>query len=84
MYIYGPHFTLRCECKYMVLTLHCDVNVCIWSSLYLEMCMYVYGLHFTLRCVCIWSSLYLEMCMYVYDPHFTLRCVCMYMVFTLP
>ena len=30
MCIYGPHFTLRCECVYVVLTLYWDVNVCIW------------------------------------------------------
>ena len=53
MYVYGPHFTLRCECMYIVLTLPRDVNVCIWSSLYLEMCMCVYGPHFTSRCECV-------------------------------
>ena len=93
MCVYGPHFTFRCECVYMVFTLFRDVNACIWSSLYLEICMCVYGLHVSLRhkCVymililpsdmyfCIWSSLYLEMHMYVYGPHFHLRCVCIWL-----
>ena len=66
MYVYGPHFTMY---------VHVLCEMCIWSSLYLEICVCAY------MCV---SSLLLEMYMYVYGPHFTLRCVCMYMVLTLP
>ena len=54
IYVYGPHFTLRCVCMYMVITIPCVVNVCIWTSLYFEMCMYVYGPHFTSRCECMY------------------------------
>ena len=39
---------------YMVLVFLWDAYVCIWSSLYLEICMYVYGPHFTLRCECMY------------------------------
>ena len=57
MCVYGPHFTLRSVCMYMVLTTLSEVYVCIWSSLYFEKCMYVYGPHFTLRSVCVYIVL---------------------------
>ena len=56
MCVYGPHFALRCECVYMVLTLHSDVNVYIWSSLYLQLCMCVHGPHFIMRCECMYMA----------------------------
>ena len=40
MCVYGPHFPLRCQGVYMVLTLPSYVYVCIWSSVCLEMCMF--------------------------------------------
>ena len=39
MCVCGPHFTLRCQCVYMVFTLPSGVNVCMRSSLYLQMCI---------------------------------------------
>ena len=30
------------------------MGICIWSSLYLDICMYIYGPHFTLRCECMY------------------------------
>ena len=47
MYVYGPHFILRCECMYMDLTLPLDVYV-------------LYGSHFTLKCVCMYMVLTLS------------------------
>ena len=66
MCVYGPHFAVKCQCVYMVLTFPGDVNVCICSSLYLQMCMSVYGPHFTIRCECVYMVLTLSSDVYMF------------------